>query len=81
MVAVTQVLSYRYENSLKQFVDNNLVPHVSNVRTTAIGKDAPAPTGPMGYWSPPPSMSDDERDAQVKRAIMEILGAKVEEKK
>ena len=82
--ATTTGRSQAIEDSLKQYVDKHLVPNVTNVRTTQIGpEDTPDLSSHVarGYYGSSPSLSDEERDRQVRRAIMEILGAKVEDKK
>jgi len=71
LVAVTQVLSYSYQNSVKEAVDKRL-GSVPNVRTTAIGPTSDKDSSSSPYGSV--TLSDEERDTQVRRAIIDILG-------
>ena len=59
MVGITQILPWQYENSLKQYVDDKCGN--KNMRTTQIGSSSS-------------QMSDEERDAQIKNSIIELLG-------
>lgn len=59
MVGITQIVPWQYENTLKSYVDENC--KITNLKTTQVGS-----------MSRP--MSEDERDAQIKNAIMELLG-------
>lgn len=59
MVGITQILPWQYENSLKQYVDDKCGN--KNMRTTQIGSSSR-------------QMSDEERDAQIKNSIIELLG-------
>jgi len=59
MVGITQILPWQSENSLKQYVDDKCGN--KNMRTTQIGSSSR-------------QMSDEERDAQIKNSIIELLG-------
>lgn len=78
LVGVTQVMSWRYDDSVKSCVDKELeAGRLSRevVRTTSVGNtQTPDPTS-FGWGGGTP-LSDEERDSQVKRAIGELLGAK-----
>jgi uncharacterized sporulation protein YeaH/YhbH (DUF444 family) len=77
LVGITQVLAWNYEHSLKKHVDGFLTDNnIRNVRTTNIGPDeTPDMSNRMSYnVYGTPQISDDERDAQVKRAIIDLLG-------
>ncbi len=69
-------MAYAYEHSLRHFVDTKIKQ--KNVRTTAIGAEnkgtevPPSMFGGFGYGAPP--LSDEERDAQIKQAIIDLLG-------
>jgi uncharacterized protein len=73
-VGITQILAWNYDNTLKAAVDGAKLP---NVRTTSIGPDdapnmsKPAATSFYGGGR----LSEDERDKQIRRAIMDLLGA------
>jgi len=67
-VGITQVMAYSYDGSLKQFVDKEL-KGVPNVRTTQVGRTGGTAAG---YYND--QLSEEERDAQVKRAITDLLG-------
>ena len=65
LVAITQVMAYAFQGSLKESVDLAVSsdPKLSNIRTTAIANSA-------GYGQ----LTDDDRDAQTKQAIIDLLG-------
>jgi uncharacterized sporulation protein YeaH/YhbH (DUF444 family) len=58
MVGITQILPWRYENSLKQYVDQN--SKLKNIRTTQIGNNG--------------QITEAERDKAIKNSIIELLG-------
>ncbi len=58
MVGITQILPWRYENSLKQAVDEKCKS--TNLKTTQVGTDS--------------NLSDQERDRGIKDAIIDLLG-------
>jgi uncharacterized sporulation protein YeaH/YhbH (DUF444 family) len=58
MNGIVQVMPWRYEGSLKHFLDDNC--SMKNLRSTQISAE---------------HHSNDDRDAQVKRAIMDLLGS------
>ncbi len=60
MVGITQILPWRYENSLKQRVDEKCKG--GNVRTTSVGTAGTSPA------------NDEERDKGIRGAISELLG-------
>lgn len=65
LVAITQVMADSFQGSLKESVDLAVSsdPKLSNIRTTAIANSA-------GYGQ----LTDDDRDAQTKQAIIDLLG-------
>jgi uncharacterized protein len=66
LVGITQVLSYQHHYSLIEHVDNFLANRkIKNVRTTEI-------TSQSNTY--PRQITDEERDKQVKRAIIDLLG-------
>ncbi len=76
---ITQILAYNYEGSLKQIVDSAVKDgrlDKDMVRTVSIGPEA-SPTA--GTWSPP-TLTDDQRNQQVLRAIKQLLGSKKSDK-
>jgi hypothetical protein len=60
MVGIAQVLPWRYENSLKQHVDDNCGG--SNIRTTQVGNMGVSPT------------NGDDRDRWIRSSISDLLG-------
>lgn len=70
LVAVTQVLADRYHNSLKHYIEDTI--DQDNLRTASI---SPPEGGNQSYYSLSPDITDDERDKQVRQAIIDILGA------
>ena len=74
MIAVTQVCCWHYSSSLKKYIDEkNEGTELSNLRTVSIGGEE-TPDFSSG-WSPH-TMTDEDRDIEVKKAIKAILGAK-----
>ena len=75
LVGVTQVFAWRYENSLKEYVDKKIEEGKLNgdfVRTVAIGKENPQNNSPY-FWMSPQSR-DDATDEQIRDAIVALLG-------
>lgn len=75
-VGITQVMAYSYQNSLREYIDEALkggsLADATNIRTTAVGREMMENTSGDGhYWQP---LAEDERDSQIKRAIVELLG-------
>jgi uncharacterized protein len=60
MVGITQILPWRYENSLKKHVDDNCKGN--NVRTTSVGSAGTSPA------------NEEERDKAIRAGITELLG-------
>jgi uncharacterized sporulation protein YeaH/YhbH (DUF444 family) len=79
MVGVVQILCWYYNESLKQSVDKS--KHAPNVRSTSIGpEDTPDMSQSNGYYHGV-QLSDEQRNEQIKRAIIDLLGAGVKPKK
>lgn len=74
MFGVTQILSWRYEDSLKHAVDK--AKHAENVRTTAItpAEQPDMPNGMANYYYGAPELSEDSRNQQIMKAIKDLLG-------
>ena len=79
-VGITQVLSYSYDGSLQHYVDEN-IGHLPNVRTTGIAEpDRKDPdSGGWGWYTP--QLGEEERNKQIKRAIVDLLGVAENTKK
>ena len=74
-IGITQIMAYSYPQSLKAAVDK--FPHQNNVRTTSIGtEETPDLSAKMtaGFYGSH-ALSEEERDEQIKRAIIDLLGA------
>lgn len=83
LVGITQVMSWRYENTVKHFIDKEVENGGLNkeiIRTTSVGIEKPNVLDPYG-WGGNIQLSDEERDQQIKRAIGDILGADRSKKK
>lgn len=74
MIGITQICSWRYENSVKQFIDQQLSSGVlgNSVRTANIGSDNNNSVDEWG-WGQSQVMPDDDRDMQIIDAIKGIL--------
>jgi uncharacterized sporulation protein YeaH/YhbH (DUF444 family) len=75
-IGITQILSWSYQGSLKEYVDKNLVGKLGHLRTTSIGpEESPDMTNntSWGFYGTP-QLSEDERNEQVQRAIIDLLG-------
>jgi uncharacterized sporulation protein YeaH/YhbH (DUF444 family) len=66
MAGITQILPWRYENSLKQYVDDNC--RVPNLRTTQVSLNGS-------------SLSEEDRNRQIKIAITDLLGKGVKKER
>lgn len=78
LVGITQVLSWRYENSVKHRIDQELKKGGLDkeiIRTTFIGQEKTNDNAAQFGWGGTTMISDEERDAQIKRAIGDLLGA------
>jgi uncharacterized sporulation protein YeaH/YhbH (DUF444 family) len=64
MVGITQILPWRYENSLKQYVDQNC--KLKNLKTTQVGSLSEN----LGYGQ----ISEEERDRSIRASIIDLLG-------
>lgn len=84
-IGITQVLAWSYEGSLKHYIDTTLGKNtpgggLENLRTTSIDepghnvdlKDAQIAGGGWGYYTP--RLSEEERNRQIKQAIVDLLG-------
>ncbi len=72
LFAVTQVLCWNYANSLKKFCDENVGTKI-NYRSVSIGPEE-TPDYMSGNWSAP-TMTDDDRNEAIKKAIKHLLGS------
>lgn len=83
-IGITQVLSWRYEGSLKHYVDHNIGANspgggVLNLKTTDIkepdrDENAVRTMGFGGWGWYTPQLSEEERNRQIRRAIVDLLG-------
>ena len=76
-IGITQVLSYTYENSVKAFIDKALNEKKLGsdyIRTTSIEASKSEPQKAHQLFYPTPTLSEEERDAQIKKAIIDLLG-------
>jgi len=73
-MGITQIMPYGFR-SLKQYVDKHL--HLEHLRTTSIGPEEENLLSSRSYSA---RLTEEERDDQVKNAIIDLLGssAKVE---
>ncbi len=67
LVGVTQVCSWQYESSVKEFIDKKNSPS-TNIRTASVGDEDGA-----GGWGKPP-MEEETRNQQILDAIRTLLG-------
>jgi uncharacterized sporulation protein YeaH/YhbH (DUF444 family) len=70
MIGITQILAWNYEGSLKQFVDNaprSFSLDLTNVQTTQISYPPHSSSSAM-------QLSEEDRNAQIKNSIIELLG-------
>ena len=75
LFAVTQVLCWNYSSSLKKYCDDHILPTAVgdiNYKSVSIGPED-TPDYMSGNWSMP-SMSDDDRNEAIKKAIKYLLG-------
>jgi uncharacterized sporulation protein YeaH/YhbH (DUF444 family) len=74
MIGMTQILAWRWEDSLKQYVDkkikDNFFP-TDFIRTTAIGGDkGEGPSGDIWYGN---RERDEKTDEEIKKALIALL--------
>jgi uncharacterized sporulation protein YeaH/YhbH (DUF444 family) len=72
---ITQILSYSYEDSVKQHVDNAIKDgrlDAEYVRTVSIGPSAD--TKSSGGFYTTPTLSEEDRNEQIMNAIKKLLG-------
>lgn len=74
-VGITQVLSWSYQSSVKEFVDQNL-GDMKNIKTVEIApKDTPSmSSGTAHSFYGTPQLTEEERNEQIKNAIKGLLG-------
>lgn len=76
-IGLTQVCSWSYENSVKQFVDEKIKAGYldkDHVRTTSIGSSGSDKEGSsQGYGTP--NLSEDDRNSMIIDAIRTLLSA------
>lgn len=70
LFAITQILCYNYNESLKKYLDGVMVKE--NVKMVSVGRER-SPDYISGSWEMP-TLTDDERNEEVRRAIKAILG-------
>ena len=77
-IGITQVLSNVFQNSVKEFIDkaiNDKKLDCNYVRTTSIeAKQDETQQRAHQLYYPTPVLSEDERDLQIKKAIIDLLG-------
>lgn len=72
-MGLTQVMAWNYQNSIKAVVDEQIDKGIfSNVKTTQIAAPKDATNGAGYYYGS--TLAEEERDAQVKQAILDLLG-------
>lgn len=79
MIGITQVCSWRYDSSVKHYIDERLKDGSLGdfVRTSYIGpNENESSVDEFGFpnWGNSVSLTDDDRDTQIIDAIREILG-------
>lgn len=76
LIGVTQVCSWRYEDSVKQHVDEAIKEgKLDNVKTAYVGPEEKASTDGFGSWGYAPELSEEDRNQQIIDAIRTILGS------
>lgn len=60
MIGITQILSWNYEGSLKQYVDRNKFENLKSTQISQIHSN--------------PNLSEEDRNSQIKNAIIDLLG-------
>jgi hypothetical protein len=82
MIGISQVCSWRYEDSVKQYIDSALNEGKLDsdyLRTAYIGPQSedteatPATFG--GNWGYSPDMTEEDRNTQIIEAIKRLLAA------
>ena len=75
LFAITQVLCWNYNSSIKKFCDENIGDNDQiNYKSVSVGPEQ-TPSYMSSNWTQP-TMSEDERNEAVKKAIKHLLGVK-----
>ena len=82
LMGITQVMPYSSQDSLRDFVDkffhlDSESPLMKNLKTTGIGmKEAAGRTPFHSMYYNVPQLTEEERNTQIKQAIVDLLGTK-----
>lgn len=77
LLGVTQVCSWRYEDSVKQHIDEAVKEgKLDNVKTAYVGPEEKASTDAFsGSWGYAPELTEEDRNQQIIDAIRTLLGS------
>jgi uncharacterized sporulation protein YeaH/YhbH (DUF444 family) len=79
MIGISQICSWRYEDSVKQYVDESLKKgELSSecVRTVNVGpNDTPNDAQNFSNWGYKPDLSEDDRNEQIIDAVRKLLAS------
>ena len=79
MIGVSQICSWRYQDSVKQNIDEALASGRLNknyIRTAYVGPNEEADTGgSFGNWGYQPDLTEEDRNEQIIEAIRKLLAA------
>lgn len=77
LLGITQVCSWRYEDSVKQHIDEAIKEgKLDNVKTAYVGPEDKASTDSFsGSWGYAPELTEEDRNQQIIEAIRTLLGS------
>ena len=78
LIGITQVNSWSYNGSVKEYIDNEIVNrNLEHVNTASIGpKTQDNEEASFGYYNPRSPLTEDERNQQIIDAIRQVLTTK-----
>lgn len=82
MIGISQICSWRYQDSVKQYIDNALGSGTLNksyIRTAYVGPEEKADDkGGFGFsnWGYKPDLTEEDRNEQIIEAIRKLLAEK-----
>jgi uncharacterized sporulation protein YeaH/YhbH (DUF444 family) len=86
MIGISQICSWRYQDSVKQYIDeqikSGLFGHNDYIRTAYVGPEEKEDDGnSFGNWGYAPDITEEARNEQIIEAIRTLLAADPEARK
>jgi uncharacterized sporulation protein YeaH/YhbH (DUF444 family) len=86
MIGISQICSWRYEDSVKQYIDSCLSDGTLSseyIRTAYVGPEEKEDDGNYGFgrWGYAPDLTEEDRNEQIIDAIRKLLSVEAERQK